>query len=195
MHTQKQKGFTLIELLVVIAIVAVLSVVVILTLNPAELLRQARDSSRVSDAATLKSAISLYLADVSSPSIGTAGQCYSSASTTSSGCGGRYTTVGVGGASTTATTSRGIAGTDGWLPVRFTDISSGSPIGNLPIDPVNNATYFYSYAASTTNLTFEIVMNMESSRYAQSGSGDVETTDGGNSSSTYEIGTAPGLSL
>src|SRR6185295_4958783 len=66
-----RKGFTLIELLVVIAIIAILSVVVILTLNPAELLKQARDSNRISDMATLKSAISLYLADVSTPFIGT----------------------------------------------------------------------------------------------------------------------------
>src|SRR5271163_765603 len=60
-----RKGFTLIELLVVIAIIAILAVVVILTLNPAELLRQARDSNRESDFATLKSAIGLYSADVS----------------------------------------------------------------------------------------------------------------------------------
>ena len=58
------KGFTLIELLVVIAIIAVLAVVVILTLNPAALLQEARDANRVSDMATLKSALSLYLADV-----------------------------------------------------------------------------------------------------------------------------------
>src|SRR5471030_3210736 len=63
-NTKNRSGFTLIELLVVIAIIAILSVVVILTLNPAELLRQARDSNRVSDFATLKSALGLYAADV-----------------------------------------------------------------------------------------------------------------------------------
>src|SRR3989338_2108717 len=51
---KNSKGFTLIELLVVIAIIAVLAVAVILTLNPAELLKQARDSTRVSDMSTLK---------------------------------------------------------------------------------------------------------------------------------------------
>ncbi len=63
-NLKNQKGFTLIELLVVIAIIAILAVVVILTLNPAELLRQSRDSNRVSDFATLKSAIGLYSEDV-----------------------------------------------------------------------------------------------------------------------------------
>lgn len=192
MQTHKQKGFTLIELLVVIAIVAVLSVVVILTLNPAELLRQARDSSRVSDMSTLKSAVSLYLADVSTPSIGSGILCYSSNgnSTSSAGCGGRFSIA----VTTNSTTSRSVDGT-GWMPINLSLISSGSPVGNLPVDPVNNTTYYYAYAASSTSLTFEINVNMESSRYAQNGSGDVESTDGGNSAAIYEVGTYPALAL
>ena len=194
MYTKAKKGFTLIELLVVIAIVAVLSVVVILTLNPAELLKQARDSSRVSDAATLKSAVSLYLADYSSPNLAVGGyaNCYPSVTGLAANCAARFSSSYTTYAS--ATSSRQVDGT-GWLPINFSLISSGSPVGNLPIDPVNNTTYFYAYAASSTSLTFEVSMNMESTRYAQNGGGDVETTDGGNSSSTYEVGTAPGLAL
>ena len=45
MHLLSRRAFTLIELLVVIAIIAVLAVVVVLVLNPAQLLKQARDSS------------------------------------------------------------------------------------------------------------------------------------------------------
>ena len=72
----KKKGFTLIELLVVIAIIAILSVVVVLTLNPAEMLRRSRDADRASDLSIIKTSISLYLEDVSSTSMGTAGTCY-----------------------------------------------------------------------------------------------------------------------
>ena len=77
----KKKGFTLIELLVVIAIIAILSVVVVITLNPSEMLRRSRDSNRISDFATIKSAINLYLQDLSissstSISMGTQGTCY-----------------------------------------------------------------------------------------------------------------------
>src|SRR5258708_6895139 len=137
MH-KKQKnfrspGFTLIELLVVIAIIAILSVVVILTLNPAELLKQARDSNRISDLSTLKSAISLYLTDVKSPNLASntvsyAG-CYISPYEGNVTFAGTYTRCGVfqGGAGGPATTSN-ISSTQptsrkvnsaGWIPVDF----------------------------------------------------------------------------
>ncbi|MDD4931154.1 MAG: prepilin-type N-terminal cleavage/methylation domain-containing protein, partial [Candidatus Colwellbacteria bacterium] len=43
------KSFTLVELLIVIAILAVLAAAVVVVLNPAELLAQARDSQRSTD--------------------------------------------------------------------------------------------------------------------------------------------------
>ncbi len=192
----QKKGFTLIELLVVIAILAILSVVVILTLNPAQMLRQARDSQRVSDMATLKSAVSLYLADITNPAangLGASSTCYASnaVAAMTSGCGGRMTasTVVTSTAANAASTTGG-----GWIPINFGAISSGSPVGSLPIDPVNNATYFYSYATNASpNYQFEINARMESIRYASSGSSDVESTDGGSSSSVYEAGTSLGL--
>ena len=69
-----KKGFTLIELLIVIAILAVLAGIVIVALNPAELLKQARDGKRMGDLDSLVTALNLYLVDVSSPDlcIGTA---------------------------------------------------------------------------------------------------------------------------
>lgn len=182
-----QKGFTLIELLVVIAILAILAVTVILTLNPAQMLKQARDAQRISDMSTIKSAISLYLSDVSSPSMGSANVCYGSAALTpnSAGCGSRMastdTTV------TTSTTNTSTTG-NGWIPINFTAISSGAPFGVEPIDPVNNATYFYSYATNSSN-QFEVDAHMESTRYANGGTGDVESTDGGTTNSAYEVGT------
>jgi hypothetical protein len=44
----------------------------------------------------------------------------------------------------------------------------------------------YIYAASTTY--FKLATKMESSKYAYNGSNDVVSTDGGNSTSTYEQG-------
>ena len=196
-HYKKQKGFTLIELLVVIAIIAILAVVVILTLNPAELLRQARDSSRVSDFATLKSAVGLYQADVSTTTAnignGTAGVLYASTVTgtvstttmTNSSTAAGWGFLG-GETSFSSSTARSVAGS-GWLPVNFNAISSGAPIGALPIDPVDSGANMYVWTTSSTY--YKLATKTESVKYSNNGSGDVESTDGGNSTTTYEQGT------
>ena len=66
-------------------------------------------------------------------------------------------------------------------------MTAGSPFGQLPVDPVNNASDFYSYAANA-NLTFELDAIMESNKYGQTGSDNKVSNDGGDNSSTYEIG-------
>jgi prepilin-type N-terminal cleavage/methylation domain-containing protein len=218
-NLKKRKAFTLIELLVVIAIIAVLSVVVILSLNPAELLRQSRDSNRISDMATLKSAISLYLADQSSPYIGTSTVCDVSVASfnltstiyvpngsgswvnpTSSPCGYWMVSNGSGQASVytvSAANARNINGT-GWIPINFTAISSGAPIGSLPIDPVNatgtgnarlTSAFFYSYTPNTASTSFKLAAFTESAKYSTGGSNDIESGDGGINTYAYEQGT------
>ncbi len=203
------KGFTLIELLVVIAIIAVLSVVVILTLNPAELLKQARDSNRISNFGTLKTAISLWIADVSSTAnnamgaIGMLWVSYNPGGVSSSvvpyicGCanytwGYASTTLQGGGVGfSTSSAPRSING-GGWVPINFSNISSGAPIGSEPIDPVNASPTVYTYVAST-GTQFKMAANLESTKYSFGGGSDAESTDGGNSTSTFEGGSNPAL--
>ncbi len=184
-----KRGFTLIELLVVIAILAVLAVAVVVVMNPAELIKQARDTTRISDLAALNSAISLYLSDVASPAIGTAAFCtYGSATKGAKEC--------------TASTSTLVTGA-GWVTINFTSISSGSPLARLPMDPNNGSTNcgagadacFYEFIPTdNTTLTYEIDASMESAKYTNVTTG-VETTDGGNSATAYEIGNDPGLDI
>ncbi len=220
---QKQvKGFTLIELLIVIGIIAILATVVILTLNPAELLRQARDSTRASDFSTLKSAISLYSADVSNPAFGTSsrsavGWCYisitsaqasqASWTTSSASCNARAvwwaTTTMAVVASTTEGAKRNVDGT-GWIPINFNTISSGAPLSALPVDPVTPNTggatagvtsddRYYVYLTDGVG-GFEVNGVLESLKYASS-----SENDGGSHNSApfllYEVGTDPGLDL
>ncbi len=184
-----KKGFTLIELLVVIAIVAVLAVTVILTLNPAQLLRQARDSNRTQDLGTLKSALALYLSDASAPVLGSSTLCYVHTDPTGANCGGRFA-----GGTTSANASLDIDGT-GWVPVDFTQISAGAPISALPLDPVNNTSLFYAYRTDPTAGTYELNAVMESAKFSNGGSSDVESTDGGNNANLFETGNDPGLDL
>lgn len=183
-----RQGFTLIELLVVIAIIAILSIVVILTLNPAELLRQARDSNRVSDLNTMKSAIALYSADTSNTVGSTTLKVYLTVATTAIPA--AYVATGYTTSTPTAATLRSVNGA-GWVPINFTLISSGSPIGTEPLDPAQSGDLAYSYKATSTtaNNTFKLAARVESVKYSASGTGDVASTDGGNSNFWYETGT------
>lgn len=218
-----QKGFTLIELLVVIAIIAILSVVVILTLNPAELLRQTRDSTRISDLSSLNSALSLYIVDVTtSYSLGGGLNCYQEVDDVigiewANGCdpdagGAMIARFTAGTTQPSAIATRYSIDATGWVPVNFTLISTGgAPISKLPRDPSSlsaanrqTANLFYAYrtgvpvgSTATCDNTlndldctvYEINADMESVKYANGGSGDVESTDGGNAVSLFEVGT------
>lgn len=175
-----KKGFTLVELLVVIGILAILTAAVVIVLNPAELLRQSRDTQRMQDFDALRSSISLYMVAVSSPAIDEAGPYYTEGTAD-------FCTLGVG----TANTSTAIDST-GWIRINFSGMSNpSSPISALPLDPVNDATYKYAFIANTTLLTYELDANLESSKYAST----KEAGDGGNTATCYEIGNDPGLDL
>lgn len=158
------KGFTLLELLITLSILAILTVVLVIVINPAEVLKKTRDNQRFSDLSTLKAALSLYLAEVSTPVLGPSADClgvgittaviyYSVPQASDLTC---AVNVVEGTDVTTASTFGGLSGaTDsckyvtsanlqsvsntGWVPVDFTSITSlgGSPISNLPIDPTN----------------------------------------------------------
>ncbi len=170
-------GFTLIELLVVIAILSILAVAVVLILNPAELLKQSRDATRISDFAALNASIAHYVADVRGP-VWTSGT-FCTASTTPPG----------GAGSCTENSSTVVTGT-GWVPVDFTAISSGAPLARLPIDLVTSGAYYYMYSASTTGGYFELDAKMESTKFGTGGSADVESDskDGGDNNTVYETG-------
>jgi prepilin-type N-terminal cleavage/methylation domain-containing protein len=185
-----KKGFTLLELLIVIGILAILSTTMIIVINPAEILRKARDSQRISDLSSLKTAIAFYLTNAPNPIIGS--NTYSYSVITGTQCAGR---------TATSTTSQLVDST-GWIPIAFSGLTGGSPIGFLPIDPSPTAltpgtgrARYYVYVTNVNDLTFEIVANMESTYYSNGGDGDIETDDGGVAGLTkiYETGTKLGI--
>jgi general secretion pathway protein G len=178
-RAQFKKGFTLVELLVVIAILAILAVAVVLVLNPAELLKQARDSTRISDMAALNSAVALYFADVAPSTQSAVVRC--TVDTTFPG----------GGTACVLNVSTTVDGT-GWVSIPFSSISSGSPLARLPLDPVNSGVLFYAAKVSSTVGAYELNANMESVKYSSTSASEVvsATKDGGNNAGWYEVGSS-----
>ncbi len=177
MKKEQAKGFTLLELLIVVGIVAILSVALVIVLNPAEALKKARDSTRISDLNTLKTAFGLYLASTSTPSLDSTFGSATTGICTTRGDGGAPTSIRIAYSSvvvptsavataagadananfTAATVTYGVATavsgrTDGtgWIPVNMKAMTGGSPISNFPVDPVNVGTL----VASASNLVY-----------------------------------------
>lgn len=186
-----KKGFTLIELLIVIAILAILTTAVVLVLNPAQILAEARDSQRTADLDTVMSAINLYLATATSTTLGEAARSTAN------------TTCGLNGASgegvTCALTAVYTVAGAGWVGVDLTLASGGSPLAVLPRDPLNNATYQYAYDGKNTEKTFELNGRLESVKFrgkmANDGGDDSTCATYTEGTCYYEIGTEPGLDL
>jgi prepilin-type N-terminal cleavage/methylation domain-containing protein len=197
-----KRGFTLLELLIVIGILAILATATVLVLNPAELLKQARDSQRISDLKVLNKAISLYITSVAAPNMASSSNslcksgggtysCYSDRNATlSATCGGRFSAL---AANPITSTNRQVNG-GGWLPVDFTGIAGGSPLPQLPTDPSNSASLFYAYACNmgTASGTYVITGAFESQKFT-TGTTNPAATDGGSSTIVYEVGTNPSL--
>jgi prepilin-type N-terminal cleavage/methylation domain-containing protein len=169
-----QKAFTLIELLVVIAIIAILAVVVVLTLNPAALLQQSRDSQRLSDMSTLNDALGIFSANnTNSSAWGSASTTYVSipdplaTSTLGDQCQGLNLPALSSGDTYQCPASSNSRNTDGtgWIPVDFNSLPTGSPVGTLPVDPTNQSSsgLFYTYTTDGTN--YEVTSILESQKY------------------------------
>lgn len=179
-------SFTLVELLIVIGILAILTAAVVLVLNPAELLRRSRDTTRMSDMASIYSAVSLALTQDPSLFLGIASTVYVSLPDTSSSCanlGLPSLPSGYSYRCASATTSSQVNGT-GWLPINFVSSSIGG-LPKLPIDPVNTTSSgFYYYTYITNGTQYQLSSLMESSKYTTQ-----ESLDGGADPVQYEVGT------
>ncbi|MDP1688794.1 MAG: type II secretion system protein [bacterium] len=205
-----KRGFTLLELLIVIGILAVLATAAVLVLNPAELLRQARDSTRVADLTSLHKTVALYLTTIKNPLMDNGGghcadqpaashRVYSNleGATSSLTTFPYVSAVVVYPDNVSTTISRAVDGS-GWLPVNLTAMAN-SPLSKFPIDPVNatstssSTTYVYIYGCDDASDTWVITARLESDKYINTLG--IQTRDGGQDDAIYEIGNAPKLQI
>jgi prepilin-type N-terminal cleavage/methylation domain-containing protein len=176
-HMQKQKikkskeGFTLLELLIVITIIAILSVALVFVLNPAETLAKSRDTQRMSDLSTLKTALGIYLTSSSTPQLDGSGgtlndKCdggtaaserlwisVSTASETTNDATppGGWTQANTSWGQTATVASSTLVNGTGWIPVKLSGLVGGSPISSMPLDPVNRIAFGASAVTTITN--------------------------------------------
>lgn len=173
----KAKGFTIIELLVVIGIISVLAVALLVTLNPAEAQKRARDSKRLKDANTIQAVVEQFLNDG-----GTFASCAGGSPCTSAAAGTADT-------QTCASTN--------WMTVSVCDYAK-----TVPLDPSNSSTRSCVDDSATGDIATACGMNY---RFAITGT-DYEinvrqesrsnlskvTGDGGDSDTWVEVFTGDG---
>ena len=148
-------GITVVEVLITITLSAIILGMVLLTANPLEPQAKARDQKRLSDLANLERVINEYKLDNNS-----------------------YPDD-VDTLRTSTTLPAASVGPlekilDGWITADFSPYAT-----KLPLDPKNDAPYFYSYQHTSTGYELNTVLEYYS---------DLMLDDGGTDSAVYETG-------
>ncbi|PIZ65836.1 hypothetical protein CO051_01280 [Candidatus Roizmanbacteria bacterium CG_4_9_14_0_2_um_filter_39_13] len=169
-----QKAFTLVELLIVIGIIGILAVVLLVTLNPAEAQRKARDAKRIKDAGVLQVVMEQAVAD----SLIVDGADITGA-------------TGVNSGGTVASRKpQDVCGATNWLKIDICNYAKSAPM-----DPLNGysatlaneaSALFPTYRVRVSGIDYEINVRQESAGNAGKLSGD-----GGDSAKWFEIASGP----
>ncbi len=175
-------SFSLIELIITISILGLLSSITLFILNPTTITDSLQDHKRVSDlnniakAMDYLDAVSMNMTDLGNTNI----VYLSLPDNTSSTCGSYIRPSLPEGYTYSCKNSTDYRKNDGtgWIPVALREIDNTSLISTLPVDPVNNGIYYYSYFPGGL---FELTSLLTQAR-------DASINDGGLSTTLYEVG-------
>ena len=183
----KNKAFTTIELLITLGILALVSTIVVLIINPVQLVAQSRDAQRISDLKRIDTAIQLSrnsLDETLNETLVEANIVYVSLPDTDNNdlC-NEYTlptlTSGWFYRCMAPNSDLRNINNSGWIPINFTSVTT-NPLISLPVDPINTATGgYYAYTQSG------LATALQSNKYIS----EVASTDGGTQTNYFE--TAP----
>ncbi len=158
-----QNAFTLVELLIVIGIIGILAVTMMVSLNPVEAQRKARDASRLKAAQTIQAVVEQALGD---GLVFCASACNSAGTATEYNCGSNFLGVNI------CTYARSIQGDP--LQGRTSTCMQGSGTQDTNCN--------MRYVVKTLGLDYEINVRQESASNANKLAGD-----GGNNAWMVEI--------
>lgn len=176
-------SFTLVELLIVVGILAVLVAITVVTLNPAQLLAQVRDSKRQQDLSALSSVLNTVAVLGFQSFSGTSSVVYVSLPDADPLCGDWILPNLPGDWVYNCVPTSTLQNTDGtgWVPV---DMRSNGVVSldSLPVDPINSdqGGLYYTYVVGGS---FSLAGTMESQKYY-----NTHKLSGANDPLIYEVG-------
>jgi hypothetical protein len=157
---------------------------VAVVINPSELVKRARDTARINELSSINRAIGYYQTTVSNPSLGSPNTVYVSLPDNASSTCGSWSLPPLPPGWTysckTDANYRKVDGT-GWIPINFSSMPTGAPFGALPIDPVNDQNYYYTYV---TGGSWALSALLESEKQLK----ERALKDGGYDPGRFEVG-------
>lgn len=143
---QNKKGLTFVEVLVVMGIISILFGMFFYFWNTIDIFRKSRDSKRINDLNLIDSALKTLLATETNVNLGKENVIYISLPDTNSNCSTYNLPQVFSPYSYRCQTANNYLKIDGngWIPVNFT-LGKILNLTSLPVDPLNNKDYFYSY--------------------------------------------------
>ncbi len=178
---QNKKGFTVIEILIVTIIITLTLGLFLYFWNTLDIFRRSRDSKRMNDLYLIDSVLKSLLATEENVYLGEENIVYISLPDTTSTCSSYNLPSLPAGYSYRCQTVDNYLKIDGngWIPVNFTS-SKILHLTKLPVDPINNQNYFYSYQIGGKK--YKLAVKLESSSNFSR-----MTNDGGEDPNLYEI--------